>query len=319
MLIAGFIALLLFSFMMAALVLRPKKSEKDLERRLSVISPSHEKQAEIDGVTLLVNRPAGLFHQIGEYVEGLNLTADLQALIVHAGSKATVGSIIGGSMLAALFAGIIAHLTVGSWALDLATIAAGGASRWGLLRFQKSRRLQKFNTALPDAIDLIARALRAGHSMISAVEVVSEQSPEPLASEFGIAFQQQKFGIQFRDVLLQLVDRVPSKDLQFLVTAILIQKETGGDLTEVLDRTTRIIRERVRIHGEIQTYTAQGRLTGWILGALPVVMLLIISVITPSYTHILFYDPTGNKLLYAGAVLILIGGVVIRKIVDIEV
>jgi len=317
--IAGFIALLLFSFMMAALALRPKKAEKDLERRLSVISPSHEKHAEIDSVTLLVNRPAGVFHQIGEYVEELNLTADLQSLVVHAGSKATVGSVIGGSMLAALFAGFIAHLTVGSWPLDLAAIAVAGASRWGLLRFQKSSRLQKFNTALPDAIDLIARALRAGHSMISAIEVVSEQSPEPLASEFEMVFQQQKFGIQFRDVLLQLIDRVPSRDLQFLVTAILIQKETGGDLTEVLDRTTRIIRERIRIHGEIQTYTAQGRLTGWILGALPVVMLVIISFITPGYTHVLFYDPTGNKLLYAGAVLIIIGGVVIRKIVDIEV
>ncbi len=155
--------------------------------------------------------------------------------------------------------------------------------------------------------------------MISSIEVVSEQSPEPLASEFGLVFQQQQFGIQFRDALLQLVDRVPSKDLQFLVTAILIQKETGGDLTEVLDRTTRIIRERIRIHGEIQTYTAQGRLTGWILSALPLVMLVIINLVTPGYSHILFYDPLGHRLLYAGGILIAIGGFVIRKIVKIEV
>ncbi len=319
MLIVIFIGLLLFSFVMAMLVLRPKKAEKVLERRLRVISPSLEKQADVDGTTLLVRRPAGFIHQIEEYVERFHFSADIQSLIVHAGSKATVGSVIGGSILAALCSGVVAHLTIGALPLDLAVVIAGGSLRWGLLSFQKSSRLKKFDTALPDAIDLLARALRAGHSMISSIEVVSEQSPEPLASEFGLVFQQQQFGIQFRDALLQLVDRVPSKDLQFLVTAILIQKETGGDLTEVLDRTTRIIRERIRIHGEIQTYTAQGRLTGWILSALPLVMLVIINLVTPGYSHILFYDPLGHRLLYAGGILIAIGGFVIRKIVKIEV
>ena len=148
---------------------------------------------------------------------------------------------------------------------------------------------------LADAIELIARALRAGHSMGSAIEIVAEQSAEPLGSEFAIVFQQQKFGIPFRDALLQLGDRVPSKDLHFLITAILVQKETGGDLTEMLDRTTRVIRERIRIEGEIRTYTAQGRLTGWILSCLPIVMLVLINLITPGYSHILFHDPTGAE------------------------
>jgi tight adherence protein B len=179
--------------------------------------------------------------------------------------------------------------------------------------------MNKFNEALPDAIELMGRALRAGHSMASAIEVVAEQSVDPLASEFAVVFHQQKFGIPFRDALLQLGDRVPSKDLHFLITAILVQKETGGDLTEILDRTTRVIRDRVRIEGEIRTYTAQGRLTGWILGGLPVALLGILNIMTPGYSKVLFTDPVGQDLLYAGGVMIIVGGLIIRKIVNIQV
>ena len=155
--------------------------------------------------------------------------------------------------------------------------------------------------------------------MNSAVEIVAEQSPEPLSSEFAIVFQQQKFGIPFRDALLQLGDRIPSKDLHFLITAILVQKETGGDLTEILDRTTHVIRDRIRIEGEIKTYTAQGRLTGWILGALPIIMLVILNIVTPGYSAPLFHDPLGQDMLYVGGTLIVIGGLIIRKIVNIQV
>ena len=319
MLVAEFLGLLIFSFVLVTLVLRPPAAEKALDERLRTITISRNEQADADGIVLSTKQASGLADRLGEYVQRFDFSEDVQLLILHAGSKATVGSVVGGSLLAAVGAGLIAHLAVGVLPLDMAAIVAGGASRWGLLKFQKSRRVKKFNEALPDAIDLLSRALRAGHSMNSAIEVVAEQSAEPLASEYAIVFQQQKFGIQFRDALLQLGDRVPSKDLHFLITAILVQKETGGDLTEVLDRTTRIIRERIRIHGEIQTHTAQGRLTGWILSSLPIIMLGLINIVNPGYSHILFYDPFGQKLLYAGGALIILGGLIIRKIVDIEV
>ena len=177
----------------------------------------------------------------------------------------------------------------------------------------------KFNEALPDAIDLMARALRAGHSVSSSIEVISLQSPEPLAGEFAACFQQQKFGIPFRDAALAMGERIESDDLQFFITAVLVQKETGGDLTDILARTARLIRDRVRIQGEIRTYTAQGRLTGWILGLLPVVMLVILDIITPGYSDALFQTPLGQKLVTGAAVLIIIGGLIIRKIVDIKV
>ena len=319
MLIVVFAIVLFFSFLLIFLLSRPTKADKVVEQRLHAMTVANAKHSDVDHPELLEQAPEGRFHRIGEYLQRFHFSKDLQVLISHAGSNATVGSVVAGSILTAVGAGVLVHVTVGALPLELAAMAAGAASRWGLLKFQKGRRLKQFNDALPDAIDLLARALRAGHSMNSSIEIVAEQSAEPLASEYAIVFQQQKFGVQFRDALIQLGERVPSKDLQFLITAILVQKETGGDLTEVLDRTTRIIRERIRLHGEIQTYTAQGRLTGWILSALPVGMLVLINVMTPGYSHLLFHDPLGQKLLYAGCTLIVIGGLIIRKIVDIEV
>ena len=319
--VVWFIGFLVLSFAIVLVILRPKKSEKDLEKRLKVLALTikNENDAEPEPLALPEKQSGALAEKLGEYLERFDFSDDLELLILHANSKSTVGGVVGGSILGAIAAGIAMHLTFKVLPLDLAAVALGAGSRWGLLKFQKSRRLKLFNAHLADAIETIARALRAGHSMNSAVEIVAEQSPEPLSSEFAIVFQQQKFGIPFRDALLQLGDRIPSKDLHFLITAILVQKETGGDLTEILDRTTHVIRDRIRIEGEIKTYTAQGRLTGWILGALPIIMLIILNIVTPGYSAPLFHDPLGQDMLYVGGTLIVIGGLIIRKIVNIQV
>lgn len=321
MIIMLFVAILLSTFLLTSFLLKPNGSETALETRLQGVLIPHASTLATPPDTLErpVKRTGQLALKLGDMVQRFGFSENVKLLILHAGSSTTVGAVIGASIVSAVAGGLIAHLTVGSLPLDLAAVAAGAASRWGLLTLKKGRRMKKFTVALPDAIELIARALRAGHSMSSAIEIVAEQSPQPLSGEFSIVFQQQKFGIPFRDALLQLGDRVPSKDLHFLITAILVQKETGGDLTEILDRTTHVIRERVRIEGEIKTYTAQGRLTGWILSALPVIMLGLINVVTPGYSHVLFHDPLGQELLYAGGTLIIIGGLIIRKIVDIKV
>jgi len=195
----------------------------------------------------------------------------------------------------------------------------GSVAPYGFFLWQRSARLNAFNALLPDALELMTRALRAGHALASAIEVVGQESPAPLGPEFASVFQQQKLGVRFRDAMLEMGERIPSKDLHFLITAILVQRETGGDVTEILERTTYIIRERWRISAEVRTRTAQGKLTGWILGLLPVVMLGLINLVSPGYSHILFHDPTGQKLLYIGAGFIVAGGLVIRKIVDVRV
>lgn len=152
--------------------------------------------------------------------------------------------------------------------------------------------------------------------MAAAIEMVSRDAAEPVASEFGEVFKQQNFGLPLREALLEMLDRVPSQDLRVLVTAILVQRETGGNLVEVLDRTVAIIRERLRIHGDIRIQTAQGRMTGWILSLLPIIMLVLINMVNPGYSHILLVNPTGRKLLYVGVGLIALGSFSIHRIVN---
>jgi len=186
----------------------------------------------------------------------------------------------------------------------------------GRVWWVRRRRVKTFEDSLAHGIDMMARALRAGHSIAGSIEIVSQGSPEPAASEFGEVFRQQNFGMPLRDAMMQMLDRVPSQDLRVLVTAILVQRETGGNLVEILDRTVQVIRERQRIHGEIRTQTAQGRLTGWILTSLPVVMLILINFVDPGYSKVLFTDPTGRDLIYAGVVFIAIGAFWIRRIIN---
>jgi tight adherence protein B len=257
--------------------------------------------------------------RLGLFLERYRLAKNLKVLLIHADSSLGVGGTALASTGSALSCGVLAFFSLHSLMLASVAAMAGSVVPYGLLRLKRGRRLKAFIAALPDAIDLMARSLLAGHSMGSSIELIAEQSPEPLASEFVQVFQQQRLGLHFRDALLQMGTRVPSRDLQFLITAILVQKETGGDLTEILDRASHVIRERVRIEGEVRTHTAQGRLTGWILALLPVVLLLLINLLSPGYTSVLFHDPTGQKLLYAGGTLIVLGGLIIRKIVDVQV
>ncbi len=243
----------------------------------------------------------------------------LQQLIIHSGFHTTVSHIALASLGSATSLGLVVERFTGMLSIALPVGAAGAFVPFLFLLFLRSRRVKKFNEVLPDAMDLMARALRAGHSLSSSIEVIAVQSPEPLGGEFALCFQQQKYGVPFREAILAVGERVPSDDLQFFITAMLVQKETGGDLTEILDRTTRLIRERIRIQGEIMTHTAQGRLTGWILSLMPVGMLVLLNCISPGYSDPLFHTPIGQKLLVASGVTILIGGYIIGRIVDIKV
>ena len=204
----------------------------------------------------------------------------------------------------------------------IASIAAGLVSvflPFACLHMRRANRLKRFNQALPDALDLITRALRAGHSVSAAIEIVGQEAAEPVRGEFREVYRQQNFGLPHREALLELANRVPSQDLRFVVTAMLVQKETGGNLVEALERTAAVVRDRIRIHGEVRTYTAQGRLTGYILSALPIIMFFLISLANRDYARVLIDDPTGRKLIYAGASGMVLGAWMIRRIVNIKV
>jgi tight adherence protein B len=183
----------------------------------------------------------------------------------------------------------------------------------------RKRRLGKFEQGLPEAIDLIVSALRVGHSLNAAMGLVSRECADPVGSEFKLAFDEMNYGLELKSSLDNLVARVPLQDVKIMCTAILIQRESGGNLAEVLEKTSQVIRERFRLKRQVLTHTAQGRLTGWILTLLPVVLGFLLYMINPELMSLLWKKPLGIKMLYAASGMIVVGGLIIRKIVNMDV
>jgi tight adherence protein B len=318
LLVLGFISILLITFTLVIAMTRRSPVEKSMDQRLASIQTGTKNGASGTPETtqLLKATRASRFGWFEEILERYQLSRKLQIRIKQANSSTTVSALILSSLGLFLAGYAIVWLFAPMVLIDIAGGAALGFLPYGILSFKRSRRINAFNAALVECIDMMARALRAGHSMVSAIEMLSENAQEPAASEFGEIFHQQNLGLPLRDALMQLLDRVPSLDLRVLVTAILVQKDTGGNLAEILDRTVFVIRERLRIQGEIRVHTAQGRITGWILSALPVVMLLIINILNPGYSSIFLTDPTGRKLIYLSIGMMTVGTLVIRQIVN---
>jgi tight adherence protein B len=315
-----FLVVLALSFTILALMTRPTQGEKALQGRLDKMAlPGQPQVGGINAEQLLKQTESGGFDWLDRFLTRSALGASLQLLIEQANATTTVPKLLLLTLGLGAAGFVLPCLLIRILPLDAGIAVAAAVVPVMSLRIRRARRLKAFNDALPDAIDLLARALRAGHSVASAIEVVGEEGQEPVAAEFDLIYQQQNFGLPFRDALMQTARRVPSPDLRFVITAMLVQKDTGGNLTEILDRTVYVIRERLRIHGEVRVKTAQGRLTGWILSLLPIFLGLLISLINPTYAKPLFSDPIGVKLLYAGVCMLIIGGLVIRKIVTIEV
>src|SRR6516165_3714048 len=188
-----------------------------------------------------------------------------------------------------------------------------------IVGFKRRRRLRAFEEHFPEALDLLGRAVRAGHAFTTGLEMIAKECAEPLAGEFRTTFEEQNFGLPLRDALLNLSERVPLLDVRFFVTSLLIQKETGGNLAEILDGLARVIRDRFRIYREVQVRTAQGRLTAGILIALPIVMLMVLSMLNPHYMGVLFTDPKGPVILAVAAGLQVVGSMILWKIIHFEV
>lgn len=319
LLVFTFITLLIVIFAVLMLASKTSKHQKTIQMRFEQIGlgTQKEKTEKIEG--LLKQTDEGSFPWIDQLLSRFGLDTPLRELIEHADSKSSPGKVVATSLGLALVSFFAVSPFVSLPALQAVVAILAASLPVLLLRFQRERRLKAFNEVLPDAIDLMARALRAGHSVASAIEVVAEQTREPVASEFAKVYQQQNFGLPFRDALTTMANRIQSKDLQFVVTAMLVQKETGGNLAEILDRTTQVIRERLRIYGEVRIKSAQGRLTGWILSLLPIIMGVLINLVNHGFEKPLFEDPTGRVMLYAGVGMLAVGALIIRQIVNIEV
>jgi tight adherence protein B len=190
---------------------------------------------------------------------------------------------------------------------------------WLWLWNKRRSRLKKFAGQLPDALELVARALRAGHSLAAGLHVVAEEMPPPVAKEFGRVYEEQNLGIPLEEALRAITERVPNLDLRFFVTSVAIQRQTGGDLAEILDKIGHVIRERYKILGQVKALTAEGRLSGLVLIALPFGLFLMMLHTKPDYISLLWTDPLGIKMSIFALVLQVLGAYAIKKIVDIKV
>ncbi|NPV90011.1 MAG: type II secretion system F family protein [Firmicutes bacterium] len=187
------------------------------------------------------------------------------------------------------------------------------------LRQAKRKRIERFNEQMGSGLSILTNSLRAGYSFLQAVELVSQESPSPLADEFGLLMREIKLGVTTEEALYHLGERVPSPDLELLITAVVIQRQLGGNLAEIIDNISHTIRERIRIKGEVKTLTAQGRISGIIIGLLPIAIIAMIFVINPQYMSLLFTHPWGRFMIAYGVVSEFIGIMIVRKVVNVEV
>jgi tight adherence protein B len=209
-------------------------------------------------------------------------------------------------------------LSHASWATALCAGLITPLLPYGYLRNAARTRLKGFEERFPEALDLMARALRGGHTLTTALAMVADEIPDPVKAEFRAVYEQHNYGLPMPQVLRGLADRIPLMDVRFFVTAVITQRETGGNLAEVLDNLATVTRDRFRVRRQILVLTAQGRMTGWILGLFPVVLALVLYLVNPAHMGAFMQDPIGVRLLETAVVLQVAGFLMIRKIVQVE-
>ena len=243
---------------------------------------------------------------------------DIHHVLSQSGLDWTLAGLATRSMIGALVLGLLSLIVSQNAGFAAVGLLFGAIVPYLYVRRKKTKRIQQLESQLPDAIDLIARAVRAGHPLSEGLRMASEEAPQPLASEFRVTFEEQRFGLPFEEALLGLADRVEVMDVRILVTAILVQREVGGNLSEILEQISETMRARFSLKRQVRVYTAQGRMSGYTLAALPIIVGLGISVINPDYMSTLTQETVGHAMLAGAATLQLIGFLWIRKIVDIR-
>jgi tight adherence protein B len=246
-------------------------------------------------------------------------TLELRRILDQADLQWTTGRLLLTATAGWVVSAFAIHLKTGSWATSLLLGSLAGAAPFLYVLKKRAKRFAQFEQRLPDALDLMVSALRAGHSTVAALGVVAKEAQEPIRHEFRLCFEEQNFGVDIREAMANLVERVPVQDLRIISTAILIQKETGGNVAEALDKTAYVIRERFRLMAQIKVHTAQGRLTGLILSLIPAALGMALYVVNPAYIGLLFNRPVGQRMVVIGVVMNLIGLLIIRKVVRIRV
>ena len=244
---------------------------------------------------------------------------DLDLMMEQAGWKGHLPVFVLGTMGLTVAFGMGILTLTNYWPASLLASVIGGALPYAIVRRRRTKRMYAFEEMLPEAIDLLGRAIRAGHPLSSGLKMVADETTEPIQGEFRRTHEENRFGLPFEDALLAMADRVNIVDVRILTTAILIQREVGGNLAEVLDNLANVIRVRFTIRRQLRVYTAQGRFSGYVLAILPIAVGAAIYSLNPPYIRLLFTDPVGKLMLMTAVIFQIIGFLWIRKIVDIEI
>lgn len=318
------IAILVFAlvFLVAMLLLlagssRQMQETKQTVSRLDSLVAARRavKEENLD----ILRREGASIAWVDRFLDRISIFPLLQRLIDQAGLEWTAGGLAIGSVacLACVAGG--AYWQTGLAALAFGLGMAAGCIPTAILLKKRTARLGAFEQMLPDALDLMVGALRAGHSLNSALGMVASEIPAPVSMEFRKCFDEQTFGLDLRAALEGLTERVPIQSVRIVVTALLIQKETGGNLAEVLEKTAEVSRERFRLQRQIRVHTAQGRMTGWVLSLLPVALGTALYFMDPAQMSVLWQRPIGQKILCGAIGMTCVGGLIIRKIVNVRV
>jgi tight adherence protein B len=288
-----------------------------ISRRLRVMSGGLDGNGE--QVSILKLRRFSKNAWLDATLHRMRLANAIDRALLQSGLKWSVAQFMGASLGALLLALLLLHARPGPPLAKIVIALMAMSIPYILLARARSARLIKIEEQLPEAADFLARAMRAGHSFTNVLQMVGTELPEPLAGEFRAAHEEINYGVPMNEALYNLADRIPLTDLRYMVIAVVIQRESGGNLAEILGSISHIIRERLKLIGKVRVLSAEGRMSAWILGLMPFCVMAFMAVVNPHYVSVLWTDPTGVKMLWYGVGMILIGVLWIRRVIHIRV
>jgi tight adherence protein B len=313
-----FVAVALGVFALASGFDERNAQARVLRERLESVEQAARRRPSLD-LELLRDELLSEIPALNRLLQRWSRVGRLQRFIYQADLQVRAGKLLLMSACLSAVLGFLINTVTGVALFGLLFAAAGAAAPLGYVAYRRGRRFSRFEVMFPEAIDLLTRAVRAGHAFPTALELIATELGEPVSGEFRKLFEEQKFGLPIREALMNLAERMPLVDVKFFVTAVMLQRETGGNLAEILDKLSYVIRERFKIHRQVRVYTAQGRLTMMMLMGLPFLVVGVLMLINADFMTPLFTDPIGHTLITIGVVMQTIGFFLIRKIIHIQV
>ena len=313
-----FVVVALGTFAVASLFDQRRAQARLIKDRLATVQKAPEREPN-EELALLRDEQLSKIPALDSLLRRSARVSAIQEALLQAGMKFRAGNFLAMCILCGAACGVAALVWSRNPAVTWAALIIGAFIPYAVVSYRRQKRFEKIEELFPEAIDTLARAVRAGHAFTTALEMISNEISEPLATEFRKLYEEQKFGMPVRDALMNLTERVPLVDVKFFVTAVMLQRETGGNLAEILDNLSYVIRERFKIQRQVRVHTAQGRLTMALLMGMPPAVVLILRIFSPDFVRPLFVDPIGHLLIVVSIALQTIGYFVIRKIIKIQV